>query len=53
MCEIINEGLMPVSIILLHNNGKFTASAIEDIIHNIQKQQYEICTVSDLIGLQN
>ena len=53
MCERINEGLMPGSIILLHNNGKYTARAIEDIIHNIQKQQYEICTVSDLIGLQN
>lgn len=53
MCERINEGLMPGSIILLHNNGKYTASSIEDIIYNIQKQQYEICTVSDLITLQN
>ena len=53
MCERINEGLMPRSIILLHNNGKYTASSIENIIYNIQKQQYEICTVSDLITLQN
>ena len=53
MCERINEGLVPGSIILLHNNGKYTADSIEDIIHNIQKQEYSICTVSDLIGLQN
>lgn len=53
MCERINEGLVPGSIILLHNNGKYTADSIEDIIHNIQKQEYNICTVSDLLGLQN
>lgn len=53
MCERINEGLIPGSIILLHNTGKYTASSIENIINNIQKQQYEICTVSDLIELQN
>lgn len=53
MCERINDGLMPGSIILFHNTGKNTTSSIEDIIHNIQKQQYEICTVSDLIALQN
>lgn len=53
MCDRINDGLMPGSIILLHNTGKYTASGIEDIIHSIQKQQYEICTVNDLIALQN
>ena len=26
--------------------------SIENIINNIQKQEYEICTVSDLITLQ-
>lgn len=52
MCERINEGLVPGSIILLHNNGKYTADSIENIIHNIQKQEYEICMVSDLISLQ-
>lgn len=53
ICERINEGLTPGSIILLHNTGEYTVSSIEDIIHNIQKQEYEICTVSDLIALQN
>ena len=52
MCERINEGLVPGSIILLHNNGKYTADSIENIIHNIQKQEYAICMVSDLISLQ-
>ena len=52
MCERINEGLVPGSIILLHNTGKYTADSIENIINNIQKQEYEICTVSDLITLQ-
>ena len=35
------------------SNGKYTADSIEDIIHNIQKQECNICTVSDLLGLQN
>ena len=53
MCERVNEGLTPGSIILLHNNGKYTPQSLENIIRNLQKQQYEICTVSELIELQN
>lgn len=53
MCKRINEGIMPGSIILLHNNGKYTASSIENIINTIQKNEYEICTISELIKLQN
>lgn len=53
MCKRINDGLSPGSIILLHNTGKYTASSIEHIIENIQKQKYEICTVSELIKLHS
>lgn len=53
MYERINENLIPGSIILLHNSGQYTASCIEDIIYKIQKQGYEIVTVSSLIALRN
>lgn len=53
MCGRINDGLMPGSIILLHNTGKYTNNSIEDIIHNLQQQQYEVCTVSELISFQD
>ena len=53
MCERINDGLMPGSIILLHNTGKYINNSIEDIIHNLQQQQYEVCTVSELISFQD
>ena len=52
ICERIDEGLIPGSIVLLHNDGKNTASSIEDIITIIKKRNYNICTVSELIKLQ-
>lgn len=52
MCKRINEGITPGSIILLHNTGKNTANSMEKIINNIQKQKFEICTISELIKLE-
>ena len=50
MIERINQNLTPGSIILMHNSSKNTAQSIENIIHNITEQGYEITTVSDLIS---
>ena len=50
MIERINQNLTPGSIILMHNSSKNTAQSIENIIHNITEQGYEITTISDLIS---
>lgn len=50
MIERINQNLTPGSIILMHNSSKNTAQSIENIVHNITEQGYEITTVSDLIS---
>ena len=53
MLERINKNLSPGSIILMHNSAKNTAQSIENILHNIIEQGYEITTVSDLISQIN
>ena len=50
MIERINQNLTPGGIILMHNSSKNIAQSIENIIHNITEQGYEITTVSDLIS---
>lgn len=49
MWERINENLSPGSILLMHNDAKYTPNSIENIIHKIQQQEYQIKTVSELL----
>lgn len=53
MIDRINKNLKSGSIILMHNGTENTANSLEEIITNIQKQGYNIVTVSDLIYKEN
>lgn len=43
------KGVKPGSIVLFHNNGKHTAEALEPIIKELKRQDYEIVPISELI----
>lgn len=51
ICE--NKDLGNGSIILMHNGGKYTASALEAVITNLKSQGYEIVPISELIYKNN
>lgn len=51
VCE--NKDLGNGSIILMHNGGKYTASALEAVITNLKSQGYEIVPISQLILKDN
>lgn len=50
MIERINENLKAGSIVLMHNSAKNTASSLEGIISNLQKNGYKITTVQEIIS---
>ncbi|MDK2823728.1 MAG: peptidoglycan-N-acetylglucosamine deacetylase [Clostridia bacterium] len=45
----VTKRLHPGAIILFHNNGRYTADALEEIIQYILKQGYIILPISELI----
>lgn len=43
------KGVRPGSIVLFHNNGKHTAEALEPVIKELKRQNYEIVPISELL----
>lgn len=48
-----NKDLKNGAIILMHNGAKFTASALESVITDLQAQGYKFVPVSELIIPEN
>lgn len=44
-----NKALQPGAIILCHNGAKYTASALDEMLTNLEKKGYEIVPISELI----
>jgi polysaccharide deacetylase family sporulation protein PdaB len=53
MCERIKKKLRSGSIILMHNDTKYTASGLEQIINCIKEEGYEIIPLSELIYFED
>jgi len=49
----ITKNLHPGAIVLFHNNGRYTADALEEIINYVLEQGYEIIPISNLIYQDN
>ena len=49
MCERIHNKIRNGSIILMHNDTKYTASGLQDIIDCITRKGYKIVSLEDLI----
>lgn len=53
MCERIKARLRPGSIILMHNDTKYTSNGLQEIIDTIQNEGYEIIPLDELIYKDN
>ncbi len=53
MVKRVTEKLHPGAIVLFHNNGKYTAEALPDIIHYAHEHGYEIVPISELLYQEN
>ena len=53
MWNRIQKKLRNGSIILMHNDTKFTATGLQQIIDNIRKEGYEIVPLDELIYTEN
>ena len=53
MCERIKKKIRNGSIILMHNDTKYTASGLQEIINTIKDLGYEIVPVSEMIYYEN
>lgn len=53
MVKRVTERLHPGAIVLFHNNGKFTAEALPQIIAYAREQGYEIVPISELLYQDN
>lgn len=49
----VTEKLHPGAIVLFHNNGTYTASALEEIIEYTLQQGYQVIPISQLIYKEN
>lgn len=49
----ITKKIHPGAIILCHNNGRYTAEALEEVVEYILKEGYKIVPVSELIYKDN
>lgn len=49
----VTQGLHPGAIVLFHNNGRYTAEALEEIILYALKEGYTILPISELIYKEN
>ena len=53
MCSRIKKNLREGSIILMHNDTKYTASSLQQIIDTIRNEGYEIVPLDELIYFDN
>ena len=53
MVKRVTESLHPGAIILFHNNGKYTAEALPEIIAFVKEQSYKVVPVSELLYKEN
>lgn len=53
MVKRVTENLHPGAIILFHNNGKYTAEALPEIIAYVEEKGYEVVPISKLIYKEN
>lgn len=53
MVQRVTEKLHPGAIILFHNNGKYTAEALPEIIARVKEQGYTIVPISELLYKEN
>ena len=53
MCERIKKKLKNGSIILMHNDTKYTAQGLQQIIDTIHSEGYEIVSLDELIYTEN
>jgi polysaccharide deacetylase family sporulation protein PdaB len=53
MCERINDKLQNGSIILMHNDTKYTSQGLQLVIDTIEEKGFEIVPVSELIYKEN
>jgi polysaccharide deacetylase family sporulation protein PdaB len=53
MVKRVTESLHPGAIILFHNNGKYTAEALPEIIAFVKEKGYEVVPVSELLYKDN
>lgn len=53
MCERIKKRIRSGSIILMHNDTKYTAQGLQQIIDTIHSEGYEIVSLDDLIYTEN
>ena len=53
MVKRVTEKLHPGAIVLFHNNGKYTAEALPEIINYAHEQGYEIVPISELLYQEN
>ncbi len=53
MCEKIQKKIRNGSIILMHNDTKYTAQGLQQIIDTIKQMGYEIVPLSELVYQDN
>lgn len=53
MCKRISKNIREGSIILMHNDTKYTASGLQQIIDTINSLGYEIVPLEELIYFEN
>ena len=53
MCERIKKKIRNGSIILMHNDTKYTAQGLQQIIDTIRNEGYEIVSLEELIYTEN
>ena len=53
MCERIKKKIRSGSIILMHNDTKYTSQALQQIIDTIHSEGYEIVSLDELIYTEN
>lgn len=53
MCERIRKKIRNGSIILMHNDTKYTASGLQEIINCVEEEGYEIISLEKLVHKEN
>ena len=53
MCERIKKKIRNGSIVLMHNDTKYTAQGLQQIIDLIKNLGYEIIPLNELVYLEN
>ena len=53
MCKRIKDKIRNGSIILMHNDTKYTASGLQQIIDQIHEEGYEIVSLEEMVYIDN